>query len=69
MVTQFDYIIVGAGSAGCIVASRLSEDPRLRVLLVEAGGSDRSLTVCVSKQEDRLGLPVRPGASSGRKDD
>ena len=45
MVTQFDYIIVGAGSAGCIVASRLSEDPTLRVLLVEAGGSDRSLII------------------------
>jgi choline dehydrogenase len=37
----FDYIVVGAGSAGCIVASRLTEDPSIRVLLVEAGGSDR----------------------------
>lgn len=41
--TKFDYVIVGAGAAGCIVASRLSEDPRINVLLVEAGGSDRSL--------------------------
>jgi choline dehydrogenase len=47
MVTQFDYIIVGAGSAGCIVASRLSEDPTLRVLLVESGGSDRSLIIAM----------------------
>jgi choline dehydrogenase len=45
MIARFDYIIVGAGSAGCIMASRLSEDPALRVLLVEAGGSDRSLII------------------------
>ena len=36
----FDYIIVGAGSAGCVVASRLSQNPDIRVALVEAGGPD-----------------------------
>jgi len=40
-VDHFDYIIIGAGTAGCVLADRLSQDKSARVLILEAGGSDR----------------------------
>ena len=41
-ITTFDYIVVGGGSTGCVVAARLSEDPAVNVLLLEEGPRDRS---------------------------
>ncbi len=45
MDQAYDFVIVGAGSAGCVVANRLSKNPDVRVVLLEAGGSDRALRV------------------------
>ncbi len=55
MVDTFDYIIVGAGSAGCVLADRLSADGKNRVLVIEYGGSDRSIFI---RMPTALNIPL-----------
>jgi len=43
-MTQYDYIVIGAGSAGCVVANRLTEDPETTVLSIDWGGNNQPQT-------------------------
>ncbi|TRO59903.1 GMC family oxidoreductase [Streptomyces sp. IB201691-2A2] len=73
-MTTFDYIVVGAGSAGCVLASRLSEDPGTSVLLIEAGGKDTTPLIRMPKGFGKLlgdpgfawHYPVEPVGPTGR---
>jgi choline dehydrogenase len=58
-VNVFDYVVVGAGSSGCVIANRLSADPHTRVLLIEAGGPDvHPLIPVPGKWTSLIGSPI-----------
>ncbi|NKI15870.1 glucose-methanol-choline oxidoreductase [Spongiibacter sp. KMU-166] len=65
MTDLYDYVVVGGGSAGCVVASRLSENPHVRVCLIEAGGNNRTRFMKEPLTSVLLNVPKKGKANWG----
>ena len=77
-MTAWDYIVAGGGSTGCVIANRLAEDGRSRVLVLEGGGSDRSIAIsmpaaglvlALSNPRYDWGFKAEPDPTRGGRED
>ena len=76
MEKTFDYVVVGAGSSGCVMANRLSEDGEKSVLLLEAGGKDKNMFIHMpsgysqivpTKNDSNYGFETEPESTTNNR--
>src|SRR5690606_14455433 len=75
-ISEYDYVIVGAGTAGCVLAHRLGEDRDVSILVLEAGGQDRDPLIHIplgmgrmhDKRSHDWGFDIEPDAATGDRE-